>query len=280
MISLDDKLAHEFLDECGENLATMKTGFLATIEAGAVMDNDTLNRVFRAAHSIGMAGLFGLGKVGALAHRIEDVLALILSREMPLTLRRVRILLRATDSLQELIQNSGGSTKIDISGIMAVLEELCADHRVFAGKRRTSAASQKNRGGKCLQVLLVEDDFISRLLLQLFLSRHGECHVALNGREAVEAFRSSLEKGRKYDLICMDIMMPEMDGREAVRQVRALEEARGIPPNDRAKIIMTTAVTDLQEVVSCFREFCDAYLVKPIDLAQLLGHMKSFELVT
>ena len=125
----------------------------------------------------------------------------------------------------------------------------------------------------------MEDDFVSRLLLQTFLSRYGECHVAVNGREAVEAFRSALEQNRSYDLICMDILMPEMDGREAVRQVRDLEKARGILSTQGARIIMTTAVNDLKEVSRCFQELCDAYLVKPIDLGKLLSRMKACQLV-
>src|SRR5579864_7097961 len=99
-----------------------------------------------------------------------------------------------------------------------------------------------------MRTLIVEDDFTSRLLLQTFLARYGECHIAVNGREAVEMFRSALEKGQTYDLICMDIMMPEMDGREAVRQMRALEEGQGILSSSGAKIIMTTAVDRIDEV--------------------------------
>jgi two-component system chemotaxis response regulator CheY len=87
-----------------------------------------------------------------------------------------------------------------------------------------------------------------------------------------------LEQGLKYDLICMDIMMPEMDGREAVRQVRALEESHGIFSSSGAKIVMTTAVEEIKEVIHCFQELCDAYLMKPIDLAQLLSLMKSYQL--
>jgi two-component system chemotaxis response regulator CheY len=135
------------------------------------------------------------------------------------------------------------------------------------------------KGGRNLRTLLVEDDFASRLLLQTFLSRYGECHIAVNGREAVEAVRSALERGERYDLICMDIMMPEMDGREAVRRARALEVEHGILSSSGAKIIMTTAVEDMKEVIRCFQELCDAYLMKPIDLAQLLSHMRSYQLV-
>src|ERR1035441_10919767 len=89
-----------------------------------------------------------------------------------------------------------------------------------------------------MKTLVVEDDFTSRLTLHTFLSRYGECHIAVNGREAVDAFRSALDSGRGYDLICMDIMMPEMDGREAVRQIRELEESRGTLSTHGAKIIM------------------------------------------
>ena len=130
-----------------------------------------------------------------------------------------------------------------------------------------------------LRSLVVEDDFTSRLVLQTFLSRYGDCHIAVNGREAVEAFRSALTTGQRYHLICMDILMPEMNGREAVRQVRALEEEHGILSTHGAKIIMTTTVDDVKEVIHCFQELCDAYLTKPIDLGKLLGQMKAHHLV-
>jgi two-component system chemotaxis response regulator CheY len=130
-----------------------------------------------------------------------------------------------------------------------------------------------------MKTLIVEDDFTSRLVLQTFLSRYGECHIAVNGKEAVEAFRASLDHGPQYDLVCMDIMMPEMDGREAVRQIREIEEARASGPQPAVKIIMTTALNDLKEVTRCFRELCDSYLVKPIDLSKLLEQIKAYELM-
>jgi two-component system chemotaxis response regulator CheY len=130
-----------------------------------------------------------------------------------------------------------------------------------------------------LRMLLVEDDFASRLVLHTFLSRFGECQIAVNGREAVEAFREAARHGETYDLICMDIMMPFVDGIEAVRQVRALEEADGILSSSGAKIIMTTAVDDIREVGRCYNELCDGYLVKPVDLAKLLLQMHAWNLV-
>jgi len=129
-----------------------------------------------------------------------------------------------------------------------------------------------------MKTLIVEDDFTSRLFMQTFLSRYGECHVAVNGKEAVEAFRTATDQGSPYDLICMDIMMPEMDGKEAVKQVRALEEARGVLSHHGVKIIMTTAVTDMKDVMQSFQDLCDAYLFKPIDTAKLLSELKSFQL--
>ncbi len=130
-----------------------------------------------------------------------------------------------------------------------------------------------------MKTLIVEDDFTSRLILQTFLSRYGECHIAVNGKEAVDAFCAALASGQIYDLICMDIMMPGMDGRDAVKQIRAREEMQGILPPTGVKIIMTTALSEVKEVIRCFNELCDAYLVKPINLAELLQHAKSYRLI-
>jgi two-component system chemotaxis response regulator CheY len=285
MIDLDDELAKDYLAECSEHLSDIEADLLVIEKGGAAIDEELLNRIFRAAHSIkGGAGYFELVKIRELAHHLEDVLVVIRSRTVIPTPERVRVLLEATDRLRELVHNAAGSNQTDISDIKAALGGLLADHRATSANSANTENSgadaypQAPSGPRRVRVLLVEDDFVGRLLLQTFLSRYGECHVAVNGREAVEAFRAALEQGQKYDLICMDIMMPEMDGREAVRQMRALEESRGILSSSGVKIIMTTAVDDVREVSRCFKELCDAYLVKPIDLDQLLRLMKSYQL--
>ncbi len=279
MITLDDTLAQDYLAECRTHLATIDAGLLALIKSGAAIDEKLVNGVFRAVRSVRGAGFFGLPKVSELAHHMEDVVALIRSRDIIPRPNRVQVLQRAAGKLRELIENPGTSDEADIGEFVTALNRLYADHSPSSGYRHSSAGGQTRLAGSQPRLLLVEDDFASRLLLQTFLSRHGDCHVAVNGKEAVEAFRSALERGQKYDLICMDIMMPEMDGREAVKQMRALEEARGILSTAGAKIIMTTTVDDITEVVRCFNELCDAYLMKPIDLTQLLSQMKSYQLV-
>jgi two-component system, chemotaxis family, chemotaxis protein CheY len=279
MISLDDEVAREYLAECGEHLAAAEAGLLAMEKDEAAAGPEVVNRVFRAVHSVkGGAGFFDLVKIGQLAHKAEDVLALIRSRDVAPTPDRIRVLLGAVDRLRELIRDPAGSNQAGIDGILEALAQLQEEPQVPAVKGSAPAFDPALLAGRP-RFLLAEDDFASRLLLQTFLSRYGECHVAVNGREAVETVRAAMVQGQRYDLICMDIMMPEMDGREAVRQVRALEMEFGILSTFGAKIVMVTTVTDVKEVIRCFRELCDCYLMKPIDLADLHGQMKLYGLV-
>lgn len=131
-----------------------------------------------------------------------------------------------------------------------------------------------------MKALIAEDDFTSRLLMQKLLSQHGaESHIAINGKEAVTAFRQSLLEQAPYDLVCMDIMMPEMDGQTALREIRQIEMGYGIQAGDGAKIIMTSALRDPKNVATAFKEFCDAYLPKPIDKAKFADELRTLGLI-
>jgi len=131
-----------------------------------------------------------------------------------------------------------------------------------------------------MKTLIVEDDLTSRLLLQTLLGSYGPCHVAVNGREAVEAFRMARENGHPYDLICMDIMMPEMDGNAALRGIRGLEDAGRVKSGAAVKVFMTTALTGVKDVVTGFENLCDAYLFKPIEADKLLGELRKYGLIS
>jgi len=119
-----------------------------------------------------------------------------------------------------------------------------------------------------MKILIAEDDFTNRLLLQEFLTEFGTVHTAVNGKEVVAAFSSALNSGEPYDLLCLDILMPEMDGQQALHAVRLLE-AESKTTLSPVKILMTTGLGDSASVIRAFREQCDGYLTKPIDKQKL-----------
>src|ERR1051325_2349845 len=126
-LSLDDELVQDYLAECREHLATIETDLLAMEKGGAEIDEQIVNRVFRAAHSIkGGAGFFDLVKIRDLAHKTESALDMIRSRKMIPTLEIVSILLLAFDKLRELIQNHRESNQADIGEFASALTALTA----------------------------------------------------------------------------------------------------------------------------------------------------------
>jgi two-component system chemotaxis response regulator CheY len=130
-----------------------------------------------------------------------------------------------------------------------------------------------------MKTLIVEDDFTSRLLLSEFLKKHGPVHIAVNGKEAVDAVRAALDAKEPYNLICMDIMMPEMSGQESLRLIREAENAHDILFVDQAKIVMTTALGDIKNMSTAFSNLCDAYLIKPINQADLAEELRNLKLI-
>ena len=116
-----------------------------------------------------------------------------------------------------------------------------------------------------MKILLAEDDFITRKFLAGFLSKYGDCDVAADGLEAVDAFMMALEENKPYDLVCLDIMMPVMDGYQALVGIRNLEKAHDIPEDKRVKIIMATALNSKQNVEMAFNLGCTIYSGKPLD---------------
>ncbi len=130
-----------------------------------------------------------------------------------------------------------------------------------------------------MKILVVEDDFVSRVLIQKLLTRWGEVHIAVSGGEALRAFSSAFEAGEPYQLVCLDLMMPVMDGREVLVQIRAFEKSRGIHFPNGVKVIVTTALNDAGAVLFTFREGCEAYLVKPISREGLEAELRKLLLI-
>ena len=130
-----------------------------------------------------------------------------------------------------------------------------------------------------MKILLAEDDFVTRKFMTDFLSKYGECDVTVDGMEAVDAFMMALEDEEPYDLVCLDIMMPTMDGYQALMGIRNLEKERNITGDKQAVIIMTTALNEEKNVKMAFELGCTVYSGKPIDKDKFEQVLKKFNLI-
>ncbi|TVQ24784.1 MAG: response regulator [Spirochaetaceae bacterium] len=131
-----------------------------------------------------------------------------------------------------------------------------------------------------MRYLLAEDDFGSRRLLQVLLQKYGLCDVVMDGAEAVEAFRLAWEENNPYHAVFLDIMMPNLDGQQALRQIRAIETELGIDAHSEVKVVMTTALEDPKNVVEAYYQGgATSYLVKPIDRHVLHTEMERLGLI-
>jgi two-component system chemotaxis response regulator CheY len=130
-----------------------------------------------------------------------------------------------------------------------------------------------------MKILVVEDDYISRRLLCRYLEPYGKCEEAVNGKEAVAAVRLALDAGEHYDLICLDIMMPGLDGQQALEIIRRLETEHEIQIGRGAKVIMTSAMEDNQNIMQAFMASADGYVVKPIERLKFVATMEEIGLV-
>ena len=130
-----------------------------------------------------------------------------------------------------------------------------------------------------MKILLAEDDFVTRKFMRNFLSKYGECDVTVDGMEAVDAFMMALEEGDPYDVVCLDVMMPVMDGYQALIGIRNLEKEKNIPEEEAAKVIMATALNDEKNVKMAFDLGCTIYSGKPIDQERFEQALKKLGMI-
>lgn len=128
-----------------------------------------------------------------------------------------------------------------------------------------------------MRTLVIEDDYVSGKVIKKMLSSYGECDVAATGEKGLEMFFSAVDSGKNYDVICLDIMMPEMDGHEVLKRLRAGEEKRGL--ENPVKIIMTSALGDFGNIKEAYREQCEDYIVKPIEKYKIEAALRKLELI-
>jgi CheY-like chemotaxis protein len=118
-----------------------------------------------------------------------------------------------------------------------------------------------------LSVLVAEDNEINALLMRSLLTRLGHYAViATNGEAALESWQAAKSAGAPYDLVLMDIQMPQLDGIGATRQIRAREAGQ---PGLRTPVLALTANTLVEDRYACFEAGMDGFLIKPLDREKL-----------
>ncbi|HZK85816.1 MAG TPA: response regulator [Desulfosporosinus sp.] len=130
-----------------------------------------------------------------------------------------------------------------------------------------------------MKLLIAEDDLASRRFLSKFLTQYGEVDMVVDGLEALDAYLISIKENSPYDLICLDIMMPKVDGVKVLKAIREYEAKQGVSPERRVKVIMTTALAETDYVNQAFEIGCEAYAAKPIDTNKFLEVMKKLGLI-
>jgi CheY-like chemotaxis protein len=117
------------------------------------------------------------------------------------------------------------------------------------------------------RILIVEDDVRNVYALSSILEPRGALvEIARNGLEALEALeKSAADPARKIDLVLMDVMMPEMDGLTATREIRKRHEWRKLP------IIALTAKAMKDDQARCLEAGANDYMAKPLDVEKILS---------
>lgn len=130
-----------------------------------------------------------------------------------------------------------------------------------------------------MNILIVEDDAFSRKFMLKFLSKYGNCKTAEDGEMAVRMYKEAFENKQPYDLVCLDIKMPKLDGYETLKQIRNYEEEQQLTRQQEVKVIMTSGMDTSTNANKAFELGCVAYTSKPIDIVQFDNLLQKLQLI-
>lgn len=145
-------------------------------------------------------------------------------------------------------------------------------------RRERGKTGDGGSGIRGKKLLLVEDNELNQEIATFMLTEAGaEIESVWNGEEAVEAVRRNLEENekqgsRRYDAILMDIMMPVMNGYEAARAIRGLEQEYDV----RTPIIAMTANAFVEDIMRCREAGMDEHIAKPLEIDKLLAALEKY----
>jgi two-component system chemotaxis response regulator CheY len=117
------------------------------------------------------------------------------------------------------------------------------------------------------------------MILEKILAAYGDCQIARTGVEALQAFNEAIGEKRPFDLICLDMGLPDFAGVEILTKIRAVEDVRGIPATQKVRVIAVTATSDMA-MVKAVTQMGDGYILKPITRERLVQDLLRLGLIT
>ena len=124
-----------------------------------------------------------------------------------------------------------------------------------------------------MRILVVDDEVVSRKKMMKSVSSLGTCEGVQNGNAAISAVQTALEEWKLYDLITLDISMPDISGTKVLTHIRDMETKKGLDNEERATILMVTSHSDMDTVKACAGK-CNGYIVKPFNKDVIMEKLK------
>jgi len=272
-------MAADFVAEISELLESVSTTINELHDAPE--DDRLLNKLCRALHTVqGSAAMYEYKPLADFSYQVETAANAVKQGAVKLDATSLPLFTDALNQMRAILQSadpSGVRIKVKSAALIGKLQDWVVNSPKASPPEKATVSKPTPPPAKAarLKILIVEDEFISRFLLEEFLAVYGGNHSAVDGFEAVLAFKTALIEKKPYDLVCLDIMMPGLDGREVAKEFRRLEKE--LRPARPCKIVMSTAVIDpkvKEEMLAA--KLCDAYLTKPLHLEELADLIDTF----
>ncbi len=249
LAKIDSEFRVEYIDSTGSLLAELESAAL-NLDSGTDV-TESRGAIRRVLHSIkGESGIVGVRDVYDLCHEAESAFENIRDN-----VKAADMVLCVKDWIQKVLDILDGDASHD----------NCTD-----------GVHDRAPG---LRALIVDDSRIAVKRVKGLIGDIFECDEVFDGAECVRTYRKSLNEGRPYHLITLDINMPRMNGHQTLVAIRELERARGIWGLDGAKIIMTTTESGSSHIFPAFNEGCEAYVLKTKLSDKLLEEIAGLGLV-
>lgn len=131
-----------------------------------------------------------------------------------------------------------------------------------------------------MKILIVDDEMVSRRKMEIIMREYGDCESVENGNSAIRAFAEAIETGILFDLITLDISLPDMNGTNVLNVIRELEKGNAIAEDNRVKVLMVTAHGDQDIVMTSIAAGCDDYIIKPFTVDTITQKLEKIGLTS